>query len=721
MSRLLFTIALLTLATTAHAATKPNIVIVLSDDMGYSDIGCFGGEISTPTLDGLAANGLRFTQFYNTARCCPTRASLLTGLYPHQAGMGHMTDNRGNDGYRGDLNKNCVTIAEVLRPAGYRTYMTGKWHVTKALSAKTEADKHNWPLQRGFDRFYGTIIGGGSFWDPSFLTRDNTQVSAFADPEYRPTEPYHYTDAISDHAVHYVQDHHAQHADKPFFLYVAYTAAHWPMHAHESDIAKYKGKYAAGYQAIREQRYQHMLDRGVITKEATTVLPVPAGIDHTPLWDWDQRNMEVFAAMVDRMDQGLGKLVATLKSTGQLDNTLFFYLQDNGGCAEVIGRGKDGPARAERPTLPPMPAEELQVTLVPKQTRDGYPVRQGKGVMAGGPDTYIAYGEAWAAVSNTPFREYKHWVHEGGISTPLVVHWPAGIKPDQRGGLRREPGHLVDLMATCVDVAGATYPTEVSGQPIKPLRGASLRPAFATDPVDRKEPLFWEHEGNRAVRDGRWKLVAKSDQPWELYDIDTDRSEQRDLAKDHPDRVRDLAAKWDHYAKTSDVLPLGGWKASVVGQPSKSNYTIRSGITLAKEQAPQIDGRGIVITADITTSKPARGVIVAQGGTAQGYSLFVENGHVVFVIRRDNESTSIRMPLPEGPRQVRAELTTGGQLLLRVDEEKPVESEKIGLLKMPAEGLQVGHDTGGLVGPYEKKNDFNGTIHKVEIELSNGK
>lgn len=714
----LFIMILLAVVSPLHAATKPNIVIVLSDDMGYSDIGCFGGEIHTPTLDQLAGNGLRFTQFYNTARCCPTRASLLTGLYPHQAGMGHMTDDRGHDGYRGDLNRNCVTIAEVLRPAGYRTYMTGKWHVTKALSAKTDADKHNWPLQRGFDRFYGTIIGGGSFWDPSFLTRDNTQVSAFADPDYRPAEPYYYTDAISDHAVRYVKDHHTQHGDQPFFLYVAYTAAHWPMHAHESDIAKYRGKYAAGYQAIREQRYQRMLDRGVITKDATTVLPVPAGIDQTLHWEWDQRNMEVFAAMVDRMDQGLGKLVETLKTTGQLENTLFFYLQDNGGCAELMGRGKEGPDRAATPTLPPMKPEELQTALVPKQTRDGYPVRQGKGVMAGGPDTYIGYGEAWAAVSNTPFREYKHWVHEGGISTPLVVHWPAGIALEQRGKLRHDPGHLVDLMATCVDVGGAIYPKEVAGQSIKPARGASLRPAFSANLIDRKEPLFWEHEGNRAVRDGRWKLVAKADQPWELYDIDADRSEQHDLAKTEPDRVKALAAKWDHYAATSNVLPLGGWKAPLAGsKPFQKKMTLTADSKLSKDDSPQIDGRGIVISAEIATTKPARGVIVAQGGTAHGYTLFVDGDDVVFLIRRDNEATSIRTPLPAGPHRIQAELTTSGQMRLQVDRGKPVQSKTIGLLKMPVDGLQVGHDSGGLVGPYDKNNQFSGTVQQITIEL----
>ncbi len=718
MQRLLWMGCLCLSVTPLFAAAKPNIVIVLSDDMGFSDIGCYGGEIATPTLDGLAKNGLRFTQFYNTARCCPTRASLLTGLYPHQAGMGHMTDDRGHDGYRGDLNRQCVTIAEVLRPAGYRTYMTGKWHVTKNLSAKTEADKHNWPLQRGFDRFYGTVIGGGSFWDPSFLTRDNTQVSAFADPEYRPTESYYYTDAISEHAVRYVRDHKAKHSDQPFFMYVAYTAAHWPMHAHEKDIAKYKGRYTAGYQSIREARYERMLKLGVVRQDATTVTPVPKGERDTPHWEWDERNMEVFAAMVDRMDQGLGRLVATLQETGQLDNTLFCYLQDNGGCAENMGRNGVGKPRDEQATLAAIPATELQTALVPKQTRDGYPVRQGKGVMAGGPDTYTGYGEAWAAVSNTPFREYKHWVHEGGISTPLIVHWPAGTVKGLQGTLTHDPGHLVDLMATCVDVAGAKYPQEVAGQTIKPMRGTSLRPALEGQSPVRKEPIFWEHEGNRAIRDGRWKLVAKENQPWELYDIDTDRSEQHDLAALHADKVRDLAAKWEAYAAGSDVLPVGMWRGLANAASLKRSFELTAGQKLAKKDAPQIQGRTFTIAADFTVDKNTRGVIVAHGGTAHGYALYVADGKLSFVVRRGGESVSLHQNLTPGKQQAHAAFTARGQLTLKLNDGMATQSDLGTLLQMPADGLQVGRDDAGCVGPYDGPNPFNGTIHSVRIHLA---
>ncbi|MCB9936911.1 MAG: arylsulfatase [Planctomycetaceae bacterium] len=544
---------------------RPNIILIMSDDMGFSDIGCYGGEINTPTLNGLAAGGLRFTQFYNTSRCCPTRASLLTGLYPHQAGVGWMMTDRGYDGYRGDLNRNCRTIAEALRPAGYATYMAGKWHVTPQV--KPDGPKDNWPLQRGFDRFYGTIHGAGSFYDPNSLTRDNTQISPVADPEYQP-EQYYYTDAISDHAVRYIREHEEQSADKPFFLYVAYTAAHWPMHALEKDIAKYRGKYDAGYQAVREARLERSRVLGLID-------PGWGMTDQAEDWDkvknreWEIRCMEVYAAMVDSMDQGIGRIVETLRSVNEFDNTLIFFLQDNGGCAEGLGRApRDGLlTRPDKPTLAPMAGTTLQTEMIPPQTRDGFPTIMGPGEMPGPDGTYIAYGRGWANVSNTPFREYKHWVHEGGISTPLIAHWPAKIR--RSVNLEHQPSHLIDIMATCVDVAGADYPTQVDGQAIKPLEGVSLVPAFANESVNRKNPLFWEHEGNRAIRDGKWKLVAKENKPWELYDMVADRTELIDLAETKPELVATLAAEWDAWAERAEVLPLGGWR----GKPKPTAKT----------------------------------------------------------------------------------------------------------------------------------------------------
>lgn len=544
---------------TVQAADRPNIIYIMSDDMGFSDIGCYGSEIDTPNLNGLAENGLRFTQFYNTARCCPTRASLLSGLYPHQAGVGHMMNDRGYDGYRGDLNRNCVTIAEALGPAGYRTYMSGKWHVTKMIHPKTKADKHNWPLQRGFDRFYGTIHGAGSFFDPNTLTRDNEYISPAADPEYGPEQQangqYYYTDAIADHAVRFIKEHHYETGDQPFFLYVSFTAAHWPMHALEKDIDKYQGKYDVGYEAIRKARYQKMIELGVIDAAATTNFPVPDDAKETEFWDWDKRNMEVYAAMIDNMDQGIGRIVDALRDTGEFENTLLCFFQDNGGCAEGYGRRGEGQPRSETATLGELADDYLQPDMQPKQTRDGFPVRTGKGVMAGPADTYIGYGRAWATVSNTPFREYKHWTHEGGISTPLIVHWPARVQ--RHGELENTPGHLVDLMATAVDVSGAIYPTTYhDGQSIKPMEGKSLVPAFDGKPIAR-EAIYWEHEGNRAIRVGDYKLVAKGAKgKWELYNIATDRSEQTNLAAEQPERVEKLAAMWQAYAERADVLPL---------------------------------------------------------------------------------------------------------------------------------------------------------------------
>jgi arylsulfatase A-like enzyme len=545
-------VLLLAVGSHVSAAPRPNIIVILSDDMGYSDLGCYGGEIQTPNLDALAAGGLRFTQFYNTARCCPTRASLLTGLYPHQAGIGHMMNDRGHDGYRGDLNVNCVTIAEALRPAGYATFAVGKWHVTPYV--KPGEPQHNWPLQRGFDRFYGTIHGAGSFYDPNSLTRDNTLISPYADPEYRP-ETYYYTDAIADHAIRFIAEntnHPRAEAIKPFFLYVAFTAAHWPMHALPEDVAKYDGKYDEGYGAIRAARLERMRAMGLIDPkwELTPQAEDWSAVENK---EWETRCMEVYAAMIDRMDQNIGRIVQSLRDNGQLDNTLIFFLQDNGGCAETLGRKAA--------------ADFLQPDMIPKQTRDGYPVVQGPGILPGPADTFIAYGRGWANVSNTPFREYKHWVHEGGISTPLVAHWPQGIS--RRGEFERQPGHLIDIMATCVDVAGAKYPEQVSENLIQPLEGRSLTPAFAGTKIER-DAIYWEHEGNRAIRDGRWKLVAREDQPWELYDMQADRTERHDLATSDPDRAKTLAARWDAWAERSNVLPLGTWKASAQ-QPKSPN------------------------------------------------------------------------------------------------------------------------------------------------------
>lgn len=563
-SRLFISLASLFLSAASADAAQPNIILIMSDDMGFSDLGCYGGEIQTPNLDRLAKDGVRMSQFYNAGRCCPTRASLLTGLYPHQAGIGHMMEDRGQEGYRGDLNGRCVTIAEVLKPAGYRTYAVGKWHVTK--HAVPKGPKFNWPLHRGFDRFYGTITGAGSFYDPGTLTRDDTMISPFADPEYQPQQ-YYYTNAITDHAVRFIDEHASAQKDKPFFLYMAYTAAHWPMHALPEDVAKYHGKYDAGYESVRQARLLRMRQMGLIAKNAEAA---PTVGHWTEVKDpaWEARCMEVYAAMIDRMDQGIGRVVGTLDKQGLLENTLILFLQDNGGCQEAIGRQAKPPAFNEK-TFPVIAQDAIRLDAIPKQTRDGQPVKQGQGIMPGGANDYIAYGEAWANVSNTPHREYKHFVHEGGISTPLIAHWPIGIPAAQQGKIETQPGHLIDLMATCVAVAGAKYPAEFKKQTIQPMEGVSLLPALEGRSQSTRS-IFWEHEGNRAHRAGPWKLVAKENKPWELYHIDQDRAELHDLAAAEPERVSAMAAAWDTWAARAQVLPLGTWNKPVAPQGAQS-------------------------------------------------------------------------------------------------------------------------------------------------------
>jgi arylsulfatase len=540
----------------------------MSDDMGYSDIGSYGSEIATPVLDTLAKNGLRFSQFYNTARCMPTRASLLTGLYPAQTGLGMMERDENLSGYRGEIGSQCVTIAEMIQLAGYRTYMSGKWHVARNLE-DIDSLKYNWPLQRGFDKFYGTITGAGSYWDPSTLTRNNTFITPFNDPEYQPEQKWYYTDAISDNAAKYIEEHTQEAKEDPFFMYVSYTAAHWPLHAPEDEIALHKGKYNEGPAPIREKRNERLKSIGFIDENWVLSEPV-VNWDTVQNKAWHIRNMEVYAAMITKMDKGIGIIVDKLKEKGMLNNTLILYLQDNGGCAETLGWSRGSivyDELSETRAFEPMGREELQSQMFPKQNREGFPVIvMGKKVLAGNDQTYHAYGPLWANVSNTPFREFKHWVHEGGIATPLIAHWPATIK--DRGQIRHQHGHVIDLMATVVDITGAEYPSEYKGKTITPMEGKSLLGVFMDkeDALER-EAIYFEHGGNRGLRRGKWKLVSKANagyfmkldilaiDQWELFDMERDRTETMDLALENQDLVKDLSSLWYNWAKRTQTIP----------------------------------------------------------------------------------------------------------------------------------------------------------------------
>ncbi len=505
-------------AASAPSSNRPNFIIIMADDMGYSDIGSYGGEIDTPNLDRLADNGLRFTGFYNTARCCPTRASLLTGLYAHKAGMGRMVSSIDSNPklgpYQGFLNDSSLTIAEALGDAGYRTYMSGKWHVG-------EKSEH-WPRQRGFDRYFGLISGASSYYE---IIKDQPKVRQMAldndlwDP---PSEGFYMTDAISDYATKFLREHHSDNSGDPFFLYVAYTAPHWPLHALPEDIAKYKGRYSEGWEVLREERYQRMLDMDLIDKRydlSERPSRISTWEDAENKADWERR-MEVYAAMIDSMDQGIGRILQALEESGEMDNTLILFLADNGGCAESIVSRK-----LNNPEIP-----------------------------VGERGSFVAYKEPWANASNTPFRLYKKWVHEGGIASPLIAHWPDGI--ESQGSLTAQVGHVIDLMPTLLDLAGATYPQTRNGHEIAPLDGKSLAPILAGNHRRGHNQIFWEHIGNRAVRQGNWKLVfdEKYVKEWELYNLAADPTEIRNLASRNPRKAKKLRLIWEEWAENVGVF-----------------------------------------------------------------------------------------------------------------------------------------------------------------------
>jgi arylsulfatase A-like enzyme len=659
---------------------RPNIVLILADDLGYSDIGCYGSEIKTPNLDKLAAKGLRFTNFFNTARCCPSRAALLTGLYSHQAGVGHMTENSKQPGYEGQLNRNCVTIAEVLRRFAYRCYMIGKWHLSRPENTKKANE--TWPLGRGFDRYYGLLPGAANYFRPEGLARDNTLLET-------PTKDFYLTDAFADNAVQFITDHEKDHKSEPFFLYTAFTAPHWPLHALKEDIDRYRGKYHEGWDVLRQKRHERMKELGIVDpnwKVAKSDAPAWDKVPEAKKDELDLR-MAIYAAQIDRMDQGIGRIVEALRKTGQLDNTVIFFLSDNGGCAEVIERGTGG---------------EL-----------------------GGPDSFSSYGQGWAWMSNAILRLFKHWTHGGGVSSPFIVHWPDGIPASAHGQLRRQPGHLIDLMATCVDLAGAEYPRELDGRKITPLEGKSLVPAFKDQPIER-DAIYWEHEGNKAVLAGSWKLVSKHPGPWELYDFSADRGEAHDLAAEQPERVKELADKWQAWAERANVLPLrpyekaGDAKKSARTPNPKRSFDLKDGDKLTGDDAPDVGGRAFTIVAELGP-KIGDGVLLAHGGTNHGYSLFIEKNHLVFGFRHAGKLSTVKAPAPmtAGPGTVTASLAKDGSVLVLWKDEKVAEGKVAGPLRAtPQEGMQVGQDFGAAVGNYTAPFRYGGDIRRVVLTLS---
>ncbi len=512
-------------------AERPNIILVLVDDMGWSNIGCYGGMVETPNIDRLARDGARFNQFYNGARCCPTRATLMTGLHPHQVGVGHMTlpirnkmqapgkmrgvfplsqeDRAGIPAsYQGWLDTAIPTLPEMLQQAGYGTYLAGKWHLA---SDRPET----WPLQRGFDRFYGHLAGTSDYFKPTHLFRGNIPISASG-------ERYYLTDAITDEAIDFLSDHLKERDDNPFFLYLAFNAPHYPMQCMPEDFEKYRGRFMEGWDVLRGKRLRKQKEMGLVPFN-TRLAPRPETV---PAWDTlepQKQNemdaiMATYAAIIDRVDQNIGKLLRFLEQSSRLENTLIFFLSDNGAEAETGALG------------------QFEFADLGQYGKGGW-----------------KYGKGWATLSNTPFREYKHFTHQGGAQTPMIAHWPQKIPP---GRVISQIGYLPDIVATCREVSGAARPTLVQGKPLPEIDGVSLVDFLSgnPDPIHR-DPIFVEHEGNRIARHGKWKLVSFFNKPWELYDMERDRSESGNLAEEHPEVAQRLQSAYRQWANRCGVIP----------------------------------------------------------------------------------------------------------------------------------------------------------------------
>ena len=506
----------------AAAPAKPNILIILADDMGFSDPACYGGEIETPNLDALAKDGLRFTQFYNTARCWPSRAAILTGYYAQA--VRRDTVSGVKSGVNGARPLWAPLLPEMLKQLGYRSYHSGKWHLDGR------------PLQNGFEHSY-SLDDHDRYFTPRSHSEDGKSL-----PPVAADSGYYATTAIADHAIQWLKEHADKHADQPFFEFLAFTSPHFPLQAPAEDIARYRDRYLRGWDAMREERWLRMHAMGIGGSNLSAVerdlgppyaypeairklgpnevnRPLPWNELSEPQRDFQAKKMTVHAAMVDRMDREIGRVLAQLRSMGAMENTLIFFLSDNGASAEMMVRS------------------------------DGHNPAADYGTAA----TFLSIGPGWSTMANAPFRRHKTWVHEGGISTPLIVHWPGGIAA--RGDLRTAPGHIIDLVPTILEVAGGKRLETWGGQPVPSAPGKSLVPLFAKDGTVTHDTLWWLHEGNRALRAGNWKIVAAGkDSPWELYDLDIDRAESRNCAAEKPEKVRELAELWTKQAEDCFAL-----------------------------------------------------------------------------------------------------------------------------------------------------------------------
>lgn len=710
----------------------PNVVVVLVDDLGFSDLGCYGSEIPTPNLDRLAGDGVQFTNFHVTPMCSPTRAALLTGVNPHRAGAGHVANSDpGFPGYAAELADDVATAAELFRDAGYHTIAIGKWHLTKDADLSDAGPRHSWPLQRGFDRYYGVLDAFTNLHQPHRLVEDNHTVEVDRYPD-----DYYVTDDLTDRAIAMIRQAKASNPSQPFLCYFAHIAVHAPLQCKASDRERHRGNYDIGWDAIREQRHRRQIELGVIPPD--TVLPPrnqePG--DDVPAWDdldpADQelyaRYMEVYAAMVDSVDQSVGRLYGALEELGVADNTLFLFLSDNGASRE----GEAGGTTSYFRTLVSKNATDIEDLDFDRARMD----------LLGGPQALVHYPRGWAQASNTPFRLYKINTHAGGHSVPLVLRWPKGQAEGRIDEGRRDQwAHVTDVLPTLCDLTGVSRPAEREGHVLQPLDGTTLAPVLADAATAHpRPPQYLEMNGHRGLYDGDWEIVTRhdaltpfGDHEWELYDLASDRTETTNLATEQPERVAAMAATWEAEAQRNQVYPLdeGSRLRYVIRPPYEEPLTepvriVAGTHTLERYRSQQlIQWRSFTVDVELDFTPGDRGYLFAHGDQGGGYGLYVDHGdELVFVHNGYGKMAELHCgAVPQSTKTIRLDVTAPGHwrwnVEVLVDDESRGTLDDLLLLgaMAPFEGVDVGIDRRSPVswkiyeehGPYP----WTGTLRSV--------
>jgi arylsulfatase len=708
-------------------AGAPNIIVMLADDLGFADLGCYGSEIDTPELDALAAGGVRYTNFHVNPMCSPTRASMLTGLNHHMAGMGHVAhSDPGFPGYAHELRDNAVTMAEIYRDHGWASLMVGKWHLCKDSNLSEAGPRHSWPLQKGFDRYYGILDGFTNFHQPHRLYEDNHHVHVDQYPD-----DYYFTDDLTDHAITMIDEVRSSHPTKPFFLYFAHGAVHAPLQAKAADMEKYRGMYDAGWDRIREERFTRQKALGVVPPD--TVLPPRNSEELHAVTAWDDlsdmqretfaRYMEIFAGMVDSVDQSVGRLREHLQAMGEWDNTIIVFTSDNGGSRE--GQ-EDGTSQYFRTLLAQTRESGLEDIEVDHSRLD----------LMGGPQTLPHYPMGWAMVSNTPLRMYKINTHQGGHQVPFIVHWPDGLADG--GEIRTQYQHITDLLPTLAELTGVSIPTAKHGVPVPAPAGASFAGSLHDGTAESTHPeQYYEMIGNRGFyRDG-WSAVTLrqprtpfSAEQWELHHLADDPSESRDLAAAHPEKLAELVEAFDDAAWANQVYPLdeGNFVKMVQKPPSDDDVVaevrLRPGTpTLERWRSLQlIYARDFVVTVDLDYAAGDEGMLVAHGDQGGGYALYIEDGRLHFAFNAYGDMTEVDGgPVPPGCDRVGLRMEGAGNFRWRavvtIGDEVVGEVPDLPVLMAmaPFEGIDVGIDRRSPVSwsVYERHGVFrySGVLH----------